>query len=196
MSTLCKTLNIDYKGSPMGRLSHEYWHVDLHCDTELGTLVTHAELPLGDIAPPHTCHPAPGDASLNLDPALSAYLLESKLLEAINDALLRSPSDFRARLQAMAKAIPNPTLIGQGIPISMLVSAIALNAIPNLDLAVSLCSSADVIMARVSAAGRSAVRVLGKPSCTRAGESSDLQEEDWITIDVPEVEASGELAAA
>lgn len=177
-------------GAPMGPPSDNYWFGQ-YSDSEFGVIAEHL-------------------AALRSDPALSASLqsratpipvpyiammssIESKLLEAINDCILRSPNDFRARLQALA--VPDPTSVYQGIPISFLVAAIAMNAIPSVSVAAAICSSADKIMGRVSTASRSAVRVLAKSSSTTTGPVSALAD-DWVTVDALEFEAGMEAGGA
>ncbi|KAF8601748.1 hypothetical protein BDV93DRAFT_524501 [Ceratobasidium sp. AG-I] len=106
------------------------------------------------------------------DPALGPSL-RSRLLEAINDSILCSPNDYRARFQAMGAS--DPTSMYHGIPISFLIAAIALNAIPNIGLAAAIYSSADNIIGRIA-------RVLEKASCMKPGEGSALSD-DWVVDD-------------
>lgn len=78
---------------------------------------------------------------------------------------------------------------------SMLVSAIALNAIPNIDLAVAICSSTDAIMSHISTTSRSAIRVFVDLSCARDGGSADLLD-DWVKVDAPGAEMGIEPGCA
>jgi hypothetical protein len=80
----------------------------------------------------------------------------------------------------------------QGIPIGVLMTAIALNAIPSIGFASVVCSSADKLMERVSTASHSAIRVLGMSSCMKPEPVSALSD-DWVTVDALEFETGVEV---
>jgi len=144
MSTLRKSLEEGYEKPPMGQLSQGCWPVYQYCDSEVGTL--------GEPAPAPSAN------------------LQTKLLEAICDNILCSSS---VHLQVTAQIIPNRTyLTYEGTPVHVLMSWIAINAIPGLDFATAAYSI-----------GQSVAQVLKNPSCAK-----DMGDSEWVEVDPSEAE--------